>query len=83
MDFCLEVTYKGCPEWPSPKRFDERIEKQLKKTSDGSGFGGVRDITWTYKTKEAVMKAAAKARAYIKKEKQAVYRNAKVKTYEY
>jgi len=81
MAFCLEVTYNGCPEWPSPKRFDERIEKHLGKTSDGSGFGGVRDITWTYKTKEAAMKAATKARSFIKKEKQSVYRNAKVKTF--
>jgi coproporphyrinogen III oxidase len=83
MSFCLEVTYRGYPEWPSPQRFDERIEKHLGKTSDGSGFGGVRDITWTYRTEKDVAKAASKARAFIKKQKQSVYRNAKVKTYEY
>jgi hypothetical protein len=81
--YCLEVTYNGCPDWPSEERFDERLEKHLKKTSDGSGYGGVRDITWSYRTMINVQKAAKAARAFIKKEKKALYRNAKVRVYTY
>lgn len=81
--YCLEVTYKGLPEWPSENRFDERLEAHLGKESDGSGYGGVRDITWSYRTKYDVLKAARKARAFIKKEKKKVYREAVVRTFGY
>lgn len=81
--FCLEVSYNGVPDWPSPQRFDERLEKHLRKTSDGSGYGGTRDITWSYKTEAEVLAAAKKALVFIKKETQSVYRKAKVRTFQY
>lgn len=81
--YCLCVEYNDFPEWPSAERFDERLEAHLGKDCDGSGFGGSRDITWSYRTKEGVQAAAKKARAFIKKEKRKVYREATVKTYAY
>ncbi len=83
MSFCLCVEYNAMPDWPSPQRFDERLEKLLKKRSSGSGFGGVRDMTWAYRTKDAANTAAKTVRAYRKKEKKAVYRNARVTVFEY
>ena len=79
----IVVEYKAMPEWPSPKRFDERVEALLKTRSDGSGFGGTRDFSFSFKTLELAKEAAKKVRAFIKKEKKSVYKRATVKVYEY
>jgi hypothetical protein len=76
--YVLEVRYSGLPEWPSPDRFDERLEKHLGRKSSGSGFGGMRDITWSYQSEVAAEKAAEKVRTFIRKEKEARYRKAVV-----
>jgi hypothetical protein len=84
MPYCLEVSYRGMPEWPSPERFEERIEKLLRKTANGMGFGGgARDITWSFRTEKAVRNAAAKVRRYVAKEPAKVYRTANVHTFKY
>ena len=81
-NYLVVVSYPGYPEWPSPKRFDERVERLLRKESSGGGAGfGRRDFDFTYPTWEKAKKAAAKVRTYAKKEKEAVYRNTIVKVY--
>lgn len=80
----IVVQYQGYPEWPSPKRFDERVEKLLRKTSDGSGCGfGGRDFSFSFTSYEKAKAAAAKVRTYAKKEKESMYRKATVKVYKY
>ncbi|MBD3260929.1 MAG: hypothetical protein GF334_04505 [Candidatus Altiarchaeales archaeon] len=75
----LMVSYEDTPEFSSDLNFDERLENLLEKESSGSGFGCARDIDWRYRSYNEARKAARKVRAYLKKEKGAVYRNAKVK----
>ena len=75
----LVITYNGTPEWPSEERFEERIEKLLRKNYNGSGYGfGGRDFTFSYRSRDNALKAAKTVRAYIKKERVARYRNAAV-----
>lgn len=59
---------------------DRKLEKVVKKGSDGSGLGfGERDISWTFFKKEDALKAVKRIRAFAKK----IHRRIKVTTYNY
>lgn len=69
--FTLEVCYKGMPEFRGMKKeptFDEKIERAVRRQSDGSGYGmnGYRDLTFIFKKQSAALKAQGRVRTAAK-----------------